>query len=918
MSGQPNNGKQPTTVPAAVWTSLYFEATRADLASILADDQFLDAEHFHAVVAAKKNALGDLRIFVQGTVEVAIPPRTLAVDSKEDDGAELHSFAVTPETARRLAEILAPAAPASDPDASDPASRVAPTAYHGDVSQPAVAPDRAAPAALGRYQILRTLGRGGMGIVYLAHDTHLDREVAVKVLPGALFAGAPQVERLLREARIGASLKHPNLCQVLDAGQEGGEFYFVMEYVEGRPLSALIDERPLPVAAACTYAAQLFDALRYLAERGIVHRDVKPGNLMVCEAERIKLLDLGLVKDLSRNLSRVTDEGAVMGTPSYMAPEQITDASRVTPSTDLYAAGMTLYEMLTGEAPFTGPVFSVLHQVLSESPPDLRARRPDLPAPLADLVTGLLSKEPADRPSHLVALQVLESLRGSVVLATPRPRAALAPAAEPLPSLVARIDEAARHIHDPNRDDLLDLLPSEGGRPRLGNYYLEERLGPRAIINSYRARQFLTDVPAVVRLLPPAFSEMAPEQIQALLKQQARLMQLSKRCRQFSQLMDVGRAELSAGNFKVLYYTVEEFLPGAPLEQRVRDGRNLSPAAVKRHLGSALRGLAALHGQRLLHGNLHAGKLYLDPETSELRIADLSLASEFPAEGEKPADAANNVLNQADWQGNRGPRRRQYIAPEVLSEGCKVGPLAEQFALGVIFVEALTGRFVRTDPNDLKLLTYVRADLEDRLLEIAEFSERLARVLRRMVATNAGSRYRDVSAAVEALAVRPQRRHPRPTGRAPRPPKKQRAGPQSSAFDVFISYRRETGADLARLIVERLVKKDVHAFLDVDSLSSGQFDEELLTTIENTPHFIVILTEGSLDRCHDPGDWLRREVGHAIRTRRNVIPVLMPRFRMPEARDLPTELRPLATYNGIPYDHVFFKEFIKRLLRFLK
>src|SRR5262249_27449914 len=121
-----------------------------------------------------------------------------------------------------------------------------------------------------------------------------------------------------------------------------------------------------------------------------------------------------------------------------------------------------------------------------------------------------------------------------------------------------------------------------------------------------------------------------------------------------------------------------------------------------------------------------------------------------------------------------------------------------------------------------------------------------------------------------------------------------------------------------RVMVERLLKKGVRAFLDVDALSSGHFDEKLLTTIETTPHFVVILSEGSLDRCDDPGDWLGREGSHAIATGRNVVPVLMPRFRMPEPGDLPKGLRPLTTYNGIPYDHVFFEEFMKKLLRFLR
>jgi hypothetical protein len=138
-----------------------------------------------------------------------------------------------------------------------------------------------------------------------------------------------------------------------------------------------------------------------------------------------------------------------------------------------------------------------------------------------------------------------------------------------------------------------------------------------------------------------------------------------------------------------------------------------------------------------------------------------------------------------------------------------------------------------------------------------------------------------------------------------------------AGFDVFISYRQKTGAEAARVIRERLLQQKFRVFLDVDSLKSGRFDDKLLTTIEDTPHFIVILSEKSLDHCHDPNDWLRREVSHAIQKRRNIVPVLMPDFRMPKPEELPEELRPLTTYSGIPFDHPYFDAFIDRLLKFV-
>jgi hypothetical protein len=215
-----------------------------------------------------------------------------------------------------------------------------------------------APARIGDYQIVRQIGQGGMGVVYLGKHIHLDRFVAIKVLPAVLFNEPKAVDRLVREARIGARLRHSSICQILDARQEGGEFYFVMEYVAGESLQQVLRrEGPLPISKACDLALQLFDALKYLARRGIVHRDIKPSNLMVSPEGRLKLLDLGLAKVTGalQGMPDVTRTGDVMGTPAYMAPEQISDAKNVSVTADLYAAGTTFFEMLTGERPFSGP-----------------------------------------------------------------------------------------------------------------------------------------------------------------------------------------------------------------------------------------------------------------------------------------------------------------------------------------------------------------------------------------------------------------------------------------------------------------------------------------------------------------------------------------------------------------------------------
>ncbi len=771
----------------------------------------------------------------------------------------------------------------------------------------------------GKYQLLRKLGQGETGIVYLARHAEQNWQTALKVLPGARFTTPACVQRLLREARVGAGLRHPNLCQILDAGTEQGEFYLAMEYLEGQTLRGQIEatKEGLAVPLACYHAHQLFDALAYLARHEVVHRDIKPGNVMVCAGDRLKLMDLGLAKVPDPEQARLTMTGIILGTPAYMAPEQILDASRATARSDLYAAGATLFEMLTGTRPFLGdsPV-ALMHKVVNEPPPDPRSRRPDLPEPLARIILQLLDKEPERRPNHDEVLAVLRTVcQGLTPL---MPEAPVQRSADPVVvsgilnvSMVARIDQAAKQINNQDVDDLLGLLPTEEGKIRLGNYYLEERIGPQSAVNTYRARHFLAGHPFIVRLLPLALSQMAPERLRGLLGQRAQLMQISMQSPYLSRLLDIGKTQLREGTFDTLYYTVEDFLPGSALEGLITTPA-LAADDVEKCLTGAARGLLALHKNGTLHGNLHPGKLFFDGENSLLRIADLSHARPLqPATEAVAQPAVQSAINDLDWLGDGLTRRRQYVAPEIICDGEAPGLLTEQYALGVIFVEVLSHRFLRTHQNDLKLMLCVQQDLQDCLFEIAETVPGLGRVLRRMVAINPKARYPDLAAVLKELS------QPEQTGkRRDGPRKKRAAAPPRVPYDVFVSYRRSTGSETARLIVGRLEQKGMRAFLDVDSLDSGRFDDRLLLTIENTPNFVVILSEGSLDRCMEEGDWLRREIGHAIESDRNIIPILMPQFQMPEA--LPEEMETLPTFNGVNYQHEYFDGCFEKLLKFLK
>jgi eukaryotic-like serine/threonine-protein kinase len=248
----------------------------------------------------------------------------------------------------------------------------------------------------GRYELEELLGAGGMSSVFKARDTLLERHVALKILHPHFTEDEQYVERFRREARAVASLSHPNIVTILDRGEDEGRQFIVFELVEGRTLAeALHDEGRLPVRRALEIAIQVARGLGFAHEQGLIHRDVKPQNVILNGDGRAKVTDFGIARSL--DVQGVTQSGAVLGTSNYIAPEQASGRP-VDRTTDVYSLGVVLFELLTGEVPFPGESFvAVAMQHVSEPPPSVLEVRPDVPVRVARAVDRALEKDPAER-----------------------------------------------------------------------------------------------------------------------------------------------------------------------------------------------------------------------------------------------------------------------------------------------------------------------------------------------------------------------------------------------------------------------------------------------------------------------------------------------------------------------------------------
>ena len=289
--------------------------------------------------------------------------------------------------------------------------------------RPAIAAaSRARLQYFGDYELLEEIARGGMGVVWKARQTSLKSDVALKMIRAGALASHEEVQRFLREAEAAANLQHPNIVAIHEVGEHDGQHYFSMDYVAGRDLGAIVKDGPLSPQRAAGYVKVIAEAIQFAHQRGTLHRDLKPQNVLIDGADQPRITDFGLAK-LMKDDSRLTQTGVVMGSPSYMPPEQASGRiGDVGPASDVYSLGAILYELLTGRPPFraASPVATIM-AVIETEPTEPRRIKADIPVDLETICLKCLEKSPAARypTARALAEELDRYLKGEPILARP-------------------------------------------------------------------------------------------------------------------------------------------------------------------------------------------------------------------------------------------------------------------------------------------------------------------------------------------------------------------------------------------------------------------------------------------------------------------------------------------------------------------
>jgi serine/threonine protein kinase len=584
---------------------------------------------------------------------------------------------------------------------------------------------------IGNYSIERLLGRGGMASVYYGWDIKLARPVAVKVIDVRAGESQAYAERFVREARAVATWRHENIIQVYYADEQDGLYYYAMEYIDGLDLGELLaqyaadgelmaDEDVLLVARAVA------QALDYAHQQGVIHRDVKPSNVMVTREGRVVLTDFGLAMDAYQG-----SMGQVFGTAQYISPEQARSSAQAVPQSDLYAFGVMLYEMLTGARPFDDPSAAVVAlQHITEPPRPPRELNPRLSDAVQDVLLKALSKSPQERYQSAAALvgaleAALEPAQEPSSPERTYPEAGPAPShlsiAEKL-SLSSASREKPAFSESPTRADesLIGV--------QLDEYRIEVLLGKGGMASIYRGLDVRLQRRVAIKVISaplradPEYMERFQREAQAI----ARL--------EHPHIVRLYRY----GEAKGLLYMAMQYVDGSDLASVLRSYRKagslMEPQEAARIVREVCLALDDAHAQGVIHRDVKPSNIMLDKH-GYVCLADFGLAllTELGTRGE--------ILGS--------PR---YVAPEQAISSANVVPQSDLYAVGVILYEMFTGElpFDAQDPMDLALLHMNQPPRPPRDLR-PEISPGLEAVILKALAKDPADRYQSGVALADAL-----------------------------------------------------------------------------------------------------------------------------------------------------------------------
>ncbi|QDV66441.1 Serine/threonine-protein kinase PrkC [Rosistilla carotiformis] len=563
----------------------------------------------------------------------------------------------------------------------------------------------------GRYRVIQTLGQGGMGAVYLAHDDRLDREVAIKV-PFINHADAQMVvDRFFREARALAAIVHPNICPIHEVNQEGGVPFMVMTYVQGKPLTDP-EVRPKSIAEAVLLIKKLAYALHHSHQVGVVHRDLKPSNVIVNYLNEPVIIDFGLATLARPDAIDLTTPGAVLGTPAYMSPEQVEGtAAAIGPKTDIYTLGVILYELLAGSRPFSGKLVEVLNQILTVIPPKPSDHRNQIDAELDAICMKAIAKSTESRYSRMVEFaDRLEAwlqddarfrYESDTARHTPRertmregehgtgthrgvPRTKTERLSDRHFESVVGGNDRTVAVHVPVSSGIMDREPAvevESFPDNFG-YRLIERIGEGQYGEVWRA-------------MAPGDVEVAVKKVSFPIKHKAtqtelKALSIVKRLRH-PLLLNVQAFWVVGDQLMIVSELADE-----SLEDTLRKHKKIGIERdeLLHYMKEAAEAIDFLHSERIFHRDIKPANILLQRE--HVKVADFGIAitGELqPGELTVPANVLGTPL---------------YMAPEAFRK--QFGPRSDQFSLAATYLELRLGRELQSSEQQQDFLKELPAE----------------------------------------------------------------------------------------------------------------------------------------------------------------------------------------------------------------